>query len=95
MEKLKHCCGCPINIHTEEGETISNYGCLPCYGDVIKWYKETGKVWACHEQPSKPCFGFLKLAKEKGERITVNKGTELITEQMTLEEIYGYESRNQ
>jgi hypothetical protein len=88
MVTNKHCHGCPINIHTEYGEKISNYGCLPCYADVIKWYKETKKVWACHENPTKPCVGFLKLAKEKGEKVIVNKNTVLITEQTTLDEIY-------
>jgi hypothetical protein len=84
----KHCNGCPINIHTEEGEKISNYGCLPSYGDVIKWYEETGKVWACHENNNNPCLGFLKLAKEKGKVVSVNRNTVLITENMTLEQIY-------
>ncbi len=86
--KLIHCEGCPIDIHTEKGEEISNYGCLPCYADAIKWYKETGKVWACHEHSTKPCIGFLLLAKEKGEKVSVNKKTILITEKTTLEEIY-------
>lgn len=86
--KLIHCNGCPINIHTPEGEQISNYGCLPCYADAIKWYKETGKVWACHEQPTKPCIGFLKLAKKKGDKVVLTKTTQLITEGTTLQEIY-------
>lgn len=92
MNKLKHCDGCPIDIHTEYGEQVSNYGCLPCYGDAIKWYKETGKFWSCHEDNTKPCIGFLKLAKEKGERISVNRNTILITEQDTIEDIYNGKS---
>jgi hypothetical protein len=87
-KQCEGCDGCPINIHTEEGENISNHGCLPCYSEAIKWYKETGKVWSCHENNTSPCIGFLKLAKEKGERVSVNKNTRLITERMTLEEIY-------
>lgn len=75
MEKLIHCNGCPINIQSEEGELINSYGCLPCYADTIKWYKDTGKVWACHEDTSKPCIGFLKLAKSKGEKVSVNRNT--------------------
>jgi hypothetical protein len=86
---MKHQCnGCPINIISEEGENISNYGCLPCYSEAIKWYKDTGKVWACHENPAKPCLGFLTLAKKYGEKVSVNKDTVLINEQTTLEEIY-------
>ncbi len=85
---IKHCTGCPIDIHTEEGDLISNYGCLPCFADVLKWYQETGKVWACHENNFKPCVGFLKLCKEKGIKISVNKHTKLITEDDSLEYIY-------
>ena len=80
MNKLIHCDGCPIDIHTMKGDEISNHGCLPCYEEAINWYKESGKVWACHENTDKPCIGFLKLAKEKGERVSVNKNTVLITE---------------
>lgn len=86
--KTKQCEGCPILIHTDYGEQVSSYGCLPCYADVLKWYQETGKIWACHENPEKPCTGFLKLAKSKGLKISVNKDTKLITESMDLEEIY-------
>lgn len=83
-----HCQGCPINIHTEYGEKISDYGCLPCFSDVLKWYQDTGKVWACHEMNTKPCTGFLKICKEKGIKISIDKNTKLITESMTLEQIY-------
>jgi hypothetical protein len=86
--KLRHCDGCPVEIHTEKGEEISNYGCLPCYADALKWYNETGKVWACHEEPTKPCIGFLKRAKHYKVKVSVNRNTVLITDNMTLEEIY-------
>ena len=89
MCKLKHCNGCPVNIQSEEGATINDYSCLPCWADAIKWYKETGKVWACHENPKSPCIGFLKLAKQKGEHVSVNRNTILITENTTIEQIYG------
>lgn len=85
---MKSCHGCPINITTEEGDVISSYGCLPAYADAIKWYKETGKVWACHEKPETPCKGFLIRAKYYNEKVSVNKDTILITEETTLEEIY-------
>ncbi len=85
---MKHCDGCPIDIHTEQGEIISNYGCLASFKEALTWYQDTGKVWACHEQPDKPCIGFLQLCKEKNIPISVNKNTILITEQTTLEQIY-------
>lgn len=85
---MKHCNGCPIDIHTEEGETVSNYGCLPCFKDALTWFQDTGKVWACHEKPSEPCIGFLKLCKKKNIKISVNKNTVLITEETTIEQIY-------
>jgi hypothetical protein len=75
-------------IHTMEGDMISNMGCLPCLNDVKKWYEETGKIWACHENPTLPCTGFLKQMKRLGIKVSVNKDTKLITERTTLEEIY-------
>ncbi len=89
MSCKNSCYGCPINITTEHGEYANNVGCLPSYADIIKWYKETGKVWGCHETAGKtPCLGFLKIAKGYGEHISVNKNTILITESCTLEDIY-------
>jgi hypothetical protein len=37
--KNKHCNGCPINIHTEEGETVSNYGLVKEKIEVKKVYE--------------------------------------------------------
>jgi hypothetical protein len=85
---MKSCKGCPINITTDEGERADSYGCLPCYGDALKWYNETGKVWACHANNTKPCSGFIIVAKKYGIDIKVDENTVLITEQTTLEEIY-------
>lgn len=90
MEKSCKCC--PINITTEEGEMTANASCLPSYADALKWYQETGKVWACHSNPAKACSGFLIRAKYYGINISVNESTKLITESTTLEEIY--EERN-
>lgn len=86
---MSSCCGCPINITTEHGEYANNIGCLPSYCDILKWYKDTGKVWGCHETEGKtPCIGFLKVAKEYGVHISVNKDTVLIKESDTLDQIY-------
>ena len=85
---MKSCKGCPINITTEHGAQADSYGCLPSYSDIIKWYRETGKLWACHEKPTKVCTGFLIRAKANKESIKVNKNLPLITEQTTLAEIY-------
>ncbi|MES2287298.1 MAG: hypothetical protein V4547_16520 [Bacteroidota bacterium] len=84
---LKSCKGCPINITTEQGEKNSEY-CLPSYGDAVKWFQETGKVWACHANPKKACDGFLIRAKYYGIEIPIDEKTVLITEQTTLEQIY-------
>jgi len=63
-KKHKKCNGCPMHITTEHGEEANNSGCLPSYSEAIKWYKETGKVWACHELENKACKGFIKKAKK-------------------------------
>lgn len=87
MIKEPSCYGCPINVTSDKGDMNGNM-CLPSYGEAIKWYKDTGKVWACHMNPTKPCLGFLIVAKEQGKRVSVNKNTVLITESTSLEEIY-------
>lgn len=78
-EKLKHCEGCPVCIHTDYGAYVDSLGCLPNFREAMEMYRNTGKVWACHEKPTVPCVGFLILAKEAGYKISVKKG--LMTEE--------------
>jgi hypothetical protein len=61
----KMCNGCPFNC-TEESEQIQNYACLPSGYDIINYYQQEGKVWACHENSKIKCKGFLLHAKENG-----------------------------
>lgn len=82
---MKKCNGCPILPRSEEAEQILNYGCLTDWPEAKKWYLETGKTWACHSNPTKPCVGLLIRLKKENIPIKVN---ELITESMTLEDIY-------
>ena len=84
---MKHCIDCPVRGRTEHAEMAVNYGCLPSYGDMEKWYNETGKVWACHDNPKKVCGGFKQILFER-ENIKLPSKPILITEEMTLEEIY-------
>lgn len=90
--KVRHCDGCPIDIHHDRGDELSNYGCMPDYQQAKKWYLDTGKVWACHENNLYPCVGLLLRLKSDGIPISVNKKTILITENQTLEEIYESDS---
>ena len=80
------CTSCPVQPYTEEGMLADAYGCLPHYGDMLKWKDETGKVWACHSNPNKPCSGFTGVMDKQGIKWDLEDG--LITEQCTLEEIY-------
>lgn len=83
---IKHCRDCPIMQETDISEYAVTVGCLPTYVDTIKWFNETGKLWACHCKPNEPCAGFLnRLIKEKR---TIDFSKELITEETTFEEIY-------
>lgn len=84
----RSCKGCPINITTEEGDYANAIGCLPSYADVMKWYLDTGKVWACHEVPTSPCKGLLIINKQRNIPMSVNQNTILITDTQTLDEIY-------
>lgn len=80
---MKKCNGCPVLVTSEEGDMNGNM-CLPSYGDVLKWYNDTGKIWACHKNPEKACVGFLIRLKIKN----IPKNVVLITEEMSIDEIY-------
>lgn len=80
------CKSCPIHPETEEGVLADSYGCLPSYAEALKWKRDTGKIWACHSNPKKPCGGFLRAMGENGEAYDLSN--DLITEDSTLEEIY-------
>lgn len=67
---------------TEIAMMSTDLGCLPSLYEAKKWHDETGKVWVCHDNPKRPCEGLVKLG---GIDPT---GKPLITEGMTLEEIY-------
>jgi hypothetical protein len=84
--KICNCKDCPVVNETENSDKAINYGCLPDRWKAIKWFNETGKLWACHSIPTKACGGLLKILIDKGENIDFSKP--LITEQTTLEEIY-------
>lgn len=82
----KHCKDCPMFQETEFAQQAVNYGCLPVYGEALKWKRDTGKIWACHCNPEKPCKGFTELMDKYKEPYDLNN--DLITEDTTLEEIY-------
>lgn len=89
MEETKYkgqCRCCPVEPYTEEGVMADSYGCLPSTGDMLKWQQETGKVWACHNNPNKPCAGFTGVLDKNGIEWNLDKG--LITESHTLKDIY-------
>lgn len=85
-----HCKDCPIvpwGIMSKTAERIHDYGCLADFHLAKKWYAETGKVWACHDKNTTPCIGFINRMKDEGfPPVKVEEG--LITEHMTIEEIY-------
>ena len=80
------CTSCPVHPWTEAGVLADSYGCLPSVYDMSKWQRETGKVWACHSNPKKPCSGFVGFMKENNVKYDLSK--RLITESCTIEEIY-------
>lgn len=82
----KKCADCPIIPESDMAENALNWWCLPDRAQAVKCYKETWKVWACHEKPTKPCVWLLRVLKE--EWIPINLSKPLITEQTSTEEIY-------
>jgi len=87
MEGYKgQCKSCPIEPYTEEGHRADSYGCLPSFAEMLKWQQDTGKIWACHSNPKKPCSGFIGVMNKDNIKWDLTKG--LITEDDTLETIY-------
>lgn len=83
--KIAKCRDCPILGRTEFAEMGVNYGCLPAPYDAIKWFRETGRVWACHSQQHKACGGVLEILMQAG--LTVDFSQPLLTMTTTEEEI--------
>ncbi len=73
---------CPF-AHTDESETIQNYGCLPTPYEIIGMQLIKGKTWACHSDPTKPCLGALKRLKELDIKVNT-RNFELVTEETIL-----------
>lgn len=53
------CYGCPFDYGAEATEMAYNLGCLPSANEATNLSKAAGKAWACHEEPSKLCCGYV------------------------------------
>jgi hypothetical protein len=54
-------------------EQILNYGCLPGAVEAYQLFKDSGRLWGCHEQPDQICGGILRLVIEKGDIVDFSK----------------------
>lgn len=61
----KTCSACPFSL-SEEAEQGVNYGCLPSVFEIMEIKKETGLNWACHDDETKICSGYVEYAAKKG-----------------------------
>lgn len=61
----KSCVTCPFSF-THEAENLCNLGCLPSVYEIMQIKKETGLNWACHDDESKICGGYVEFANDKG-----------------------------
>jgi hypothetical protein len=60
-----HCYGCPFDYGQPGTEMAYNLGCLPSVSDIEQSTQETGKAWACHEDPSQVCCGYAGAHKDR------------------------------
>jgi hypothetical protein len=59
------CDACPF-AYTDYSEGIQNLGCLPEPHELLTLKRDQNINWACHEDESKPCVGFVIRAHELG-----------------------------
>ncbi len=82
---MKKCEDCPIIPETERAMNVVDWGCLPDKFQALEWYKKTWRLWACHDNPKKPCTGLIRVLKREWIKIDLSKP--LITESTTKEEL--------
>ncbi len=80
--KCKNTCGsCPFEFESESALWAQAGGCLPELYDVKKWYQDSGRIWACHSEPTTPCKGAIhNLRQIFNIRVKLDKNKPLITE---------------
>lgn len=59
------CPACPFAC-TEESEYAQNLGCLPSPYEIRQIKLKTGKNWACHDDETRICAGYVEMARETG-----------------------------
>lgn len=59
------CSACPFSF-SDNAENLCNLGCLPSVFEIMQIKKETGLNWACHDDESKICSGYVEYAAKKG-----------------------------
>lgn len=59
------CKTCPFAF-SDESENVQNLGCLPTPQEILRIKRDTGKNWACHDNESRPCAGYVRAARKLG-----------------------------
>lgn len=57
------CVECPFSCN-EQAEIVYNYACLPTPYDIVSMKEKSGHNWACHEDETILCGGFVRHLKD-------------------------------
>ena len=52
-----------------------NYGCLPSTFEATKLSRDSGKAWACHDEPEKMCCGYAAENRQDHDKPLYRDGT--------------------
>lgn len=59
------CAACPFAF-TDRSEYVQSLGCLPSPYEIMVAKRDTGRNWACHDDESRVCAGFVQECRERG-----------------------------
>lgn len=67
------CITCPFSF-SPEAEQAQNWACLPSPADIIRMKEQSNHNWACHDDESKMCGGYVRFVMKNRHNLNVKEG---------------------